>query len=243
MTYNLFFEQSGTFKNEFKKMGFVAYDYDILNDFNETDYKIDLFDQIKKAYNNNVSIFDTNIKNGDYILAFFPCVRFEAQQIMNYRGVAASMKKWDLIKKFDYNLKSINELAYFNEILNKLCIVCMRKKIKLVIENPYTTQGFLYRYWVIPPAIIDYDRTKDGDHFRKPTQYFFINCKPKNNYVNDKIDKLEIKKITETHNKVERSLISSQYARRFIKRYIIDYDYKMEAEPAEEKSIFEYLGV
>ena len=31
----LFFEQSGTFKNEFKKLGFKAFDYDILNDFGE----------------------------------------------------------------------------------------------------------------------------------------------------------------------------------------------------------------
>ena len=37
------FEQSGTFKNEFKKLGFKAFDYDILNDFGETDFKIDLF--------------------------------------------------------------------------------------------------------------------------------------------------------------------------------------------------------
>ena len=41
------FEQSGTFKNEFKKLGIEAYDYDILNDFNETDYQIDLFSEIR----------------------------------------------------------------------------------------------------------------------------------------------------------------------------------------------------
>lgn len=29
---NCLFEQSGTFKNEFKKLGFNAFDYDILND-------------------------------------------------------------------------------------------------------------------------------------------------------------------------------------------------------------------
>lgn len=40
------FEQSGTFKNEFKKLGIPAWDYDILNDYGETDYQIDLFDQI-----------------------------------------------------------------------------------------------------------------------------------------------------------------------------------------------------
>ena len=41
------FEQSGTFKNEFKKFGIEAYDYDILNDFGETDYVVDLFEHIR----------------------------------------------------------------------------------------------------------------------------------------------------------------------------------------------------
>lgn len=41
------FEQSGTFKNEFKKLGYDAYDYDIQNEFGQTDYVIDLFSQIR----------------------------------------------------------------------------------------------------------------------------------------------------------------------------------------------------
>ena len=41
------FEQSGTFKNEFKKLGVDAEDYDILNDFGETDHIIDLFAEIR----------------------------------------------------------------------------------------------------------------------------------------------------------------------------------------------------
>ena len=40
------FEQSGTFKNEFKKLGYEAFDYDIQNEFGETDYQIDLFAEI-----------------------------------------------------------------------------------------------------------------------------------------------------------------------------------------------------
>lgn len=50
MVYRCLFEQSGTFKNEFKKLGYEAYDYDILNDFGETDYQCDLFNEIEKAY-------------------------------------------------------------------------------------------------------------------------------------------------------------------------------------------------
>ena len=43
---HLLFEQSGTFKNEFKKLGIEAYDYDIANDFGETDFQVDLFNEI-----------------------------------------------------------------------------------------------------------------------------------------------------------------------------------------------------
>ena len=41
------FEQSGTFKNEFKKLGYEAYDCDILNDYMQTDFKMDLFEEIR----------------------------------------------------------------------------------------------------------------------------------------------------------------------------------------------------
>lgn len=44
------FEQSGTFKNEFKKLGMQAQDYDILNDFGQTDNVIDLFKEINNGY-------------------------------------------------------------------------------------------------------------------------------------------------------------------------------------------------
>ncbi len=44
------FEQSGTFKNEFIKLGIPAEDYDIQNNFGQTDHVIDLFAEIEKAY-------------------------------------------------------------------------------------------------------------------------------------------------------------------------------------------------
>ena len=45
-----FFEQSGTFKNEFKKLGIPAFDYDLQDNFGETDHNIDLFHEIEEAY-------------------------------------------------------------------------------------------------------------------------------------------------------------------------------------------------
>ena len=104
MKYHCFFEQSGTFKNEFKKLGYKAYDYDILNDFNETDYVIDLFNEIEKAYDNNPSIFDNFEENRDFIIAFFPCIRFEHQIRMHFKGVARNCKKMDDKQKLEYDL-------------------------------------------------------------------------------------------------------------------------------------------
>ena len=45
-----FFEQSGTFKKQFEKIGISAEDYDIQNDFGETNHVIDLFNEIEKEY-------------------------------------------------------------------------------------------------------------------------------------------------------------------------------------------------
>ena len=54
-----FFEQSGTFKNEFIKLGIPAEDYDIQDNFGETDHIIDLFKEIDDAYNGKSgTVFD-----------------------------------------------------------------------------------------------------------------------------------------------------------------------------------------
>ena len=47
MRVHCLFEQSGTFKNEFKSLGIDAVDYDILDDFGQTDHVVDLFEQIR----------------------------------------------------------------------------------------------------------------------------------------------------------------------------------------------------
>lgn len=55
---HLMFEQSGVFKNEFKKLGYEAFDYDIQNNFGQTDHVIDLFKAIEDAYDGKPSLFD-----------------------------------------------------------------------------------------------------------------------------------------------------------------------------------------
>ena len=220
MTFHLFFEQSGTFKNELRKLGYEAIDYDILNDFGQTDVVIDLFAEIEKSYAGGGSIFD-KIGEDDMIIAFFPCVRFEDQIIMNLRGDHFAGKRWDDQKRIEYSMKLHSELAHMYQLISKLVIVCIRKKIALVIENPYSSQHYLTRYWPLKPAIVDQDRRRDGDWYKKPTQYWFINCKPKNNMLFEPIEFVEERVIEKTHNQVQRSMIHPQYANRFLRQYIL----------------------
>ena len=213
------FEQSGTFKNEFKKLGYEAYDYDIENQFNETDYQLDLFNEIEKAYTGKESIFD-NISTNDLILAFFPCIRFEAQILLWFRGECASQKKWDIEKKLEYNLNLHKELHNLYDHITKLVLVAIRKSLKIMIENPYSEQHYLMKYWCIKPKLIDRDRSKLGDICKKPTAYWFINTEPKNNEIGTKIYTKDIKNINDC-NGIERSLIDKDYANNFIRKYLI----------------------
>lgn len=227
MVAHCLFEQSGTFKNEFKKLGYEAYDYDIQNEFGETDYVIDLFAEIEGGYLGKPSIFD-KISSDDLILAFFPCTRFEAKVPLWFRGENYSQRNWTLEKKLETSITMQNELTELYVLLCKLVIVCKKKNLRMVIENPYTQPHYLTTYWCLKPDLIDKDRTENGDYFKKPTQYWFINCKPFCNLVFEPIDYVEqrvitrIKKQENTTVKTERSMIHPQYANRFIRQYLIE---------------------
>ena len=84
-TVRLLFEQSGTFKSVFNELGYNAYDYDIDNKFNQTNFQIDLFNEINNAYINKPSIFD-DFNKDDLILAFFPCTYFSVQNELTILG-------------------------------------------------------------------------------------------------------------------------------------------------------------
>ena len=94
-----FFEQSGTFKNEFIKLGIPAEDYDLRNNFGETDYVVDLFAEIEKAHDNLSSLFD-EITPDDLIIAFFPCIHFCDAKTMFFKGAHISQKK--MVFRQDY---------------------------------------------------------------------------------------------------------------------------------------------
>lgn len=221
MKFYCLFEQSGTFKNEFKKLGYEAFDYDIQDEFGQTDYICDLFVDIEQAYLDKESIFD-NITEKDMILAFFPCVRFEEQIQMAFRGTQFQMKKWTDEQKLEYDLKLHKELDLMYETITKLAIVCIRKNIPLIIENPYSATHYLVKYWAIQSKVIDNDRRLRGDYYKKPTQYYFINCEPKFNMILEPQIWHKTKTIENVSNKTERSLISKEYANRFIREFVLE---------------------
>ena len=55
---HLLFEQSGTFRDEFRALGYEAQDYDIQNEYGRTDIICDLFDAIRKSYEGGASVLD-----------------------------------------------------------------------------------------------------------------------------------------------------------------------------------------
>ena len=229
MTYHCLFEQSGTFKNEFKKLGFDAIDYDILNNYGQTDVQIDLFAEIEKAYDGQASIFD-RITPNDMVLAFFPCTRFEAKIPLWFKGNAVGQKKWDIRKKLEYAMKLHEELHRNYMLISKLVLICLRGGLRLMIENPYTQPHYLTQYWPVTPALVDTNRRLRGDYMEKPTQYFFINFEPQHNFIFEPMIVQEKRlhnymHVTDGRPRVEmRSEIAPEYANRFIREFLIEKD-------------------
>lgn len=242
-----FFEQSGTFKNEFRKLGIEAYDYDILDEYGQTDFQLDLFKEIRGGYEGKPSIFD-NITKDDLIIAFFPCVRFEDQIALSFRGQASEIKKWSDKDKMLYDMKLMSELKDLYELVNKMFIICIDRGLRLIMENPYSVQHFLRRYWCLEPSVIDTDRRENGDYFRKPTQFWFLNCTPKNNFLTDGYSYNSVGSTWDTlckdhygdfaRNRTEaRSFMHPDYANRFIRRYILEGEERKE----EQQTIFDLM--
>ena len=224
-----FFEQSGTFKNEFIKLGIPAEDYDIQDNFGQTDHTDDLFKAIEDAYDGKPSLFD-NIRggqDGDLIMAFFPCIYFTGSVNPRYFTLENNnYRNLSLDEKFEKILERANHRHYFYTLLYKMVGVCLKRDIRIVIENPYSTLHYLCNNFLKNPTIVDKNRTMRGDYFVKPTGYWFFNCEPTCGYSLQK-DK-EQRTILSSRSAPQagicseyRSMISPDYARNFINDFIL----------------------
>lgn len=234
-----FFEQSGTFKNEFIKLGIPSEDYDIQDNFGQTDHVTDLFAEIEEAFTGGGKIFNTMSKN-DLIIAFFPCIYFCAYSQMsisfgctNYRCMTQRQKAEKVLER------SANREKFF-----RLAVMMIsnaeQRGLRLIMENPWSEQTFLKGNFVYPPAYVDNNRWLRGDYFKKPTAYWFIGCEPTHGFTYQK-DK-EIKRVENCKSSKqtglcseERSMISPDYARNFICDNILG----ITQEQLKEQTLFE----
>lgn len=226
------FEQSGTFKNEFRKLGYEAFDYDIQDNFGETDYVIDLFAEIEKAYASEPSVFD-GMTNNDLAIAFFPCIYFCAKSQMafylsnrNYRKLSNSEKITEILRRSD------NRNAYYGRLI-KFVAVCLERGIRMIFENPWSEQTYLKSNFLKAPDVVDMNRMERGDFFKKPTAYWFWNCEPTHGFSrqNDK----RMRRVDECRGasraglcSEERSMISPDYARNWICDFVLGKEQHLE---------------
>lgn len=215
-----FFEQSGTFKNEFRKLGIPAEDYDIQDNFGETDHTDDLFKAIEDAYDGKPSLFDS-ISEDDLIMAFFPCIYFCATSQMAFSFGCTNYRKLNMKEKTDKILERSANREYFFKLAVKMISVAEQRGLRLIMENPWSEQTFLKANFVMPPTLVDNNRMLRGDFYVKPTAYWFINSTPTSgkSYQNDKEKKTIMKArmgVKAGLCSEERSTISPDYARNFI---------------------------
>ena len=229
-----FFEQSGTFKNEFKKLGIPAEDYDIQNNFAQTDHVVDLFNEIETAYRQQATgnrqqatIFDSINPCQDLVVAFFPCIYFETIQQLYFCLAKNELQKKPKTWQIDYAIEKLEKRTMLHKLLYELTWLSYKMNFRMIIENPATPPNYLITGQNYPtPTIIDKNRMLRGDVFKKPTAYWFFNCEPTRGFTlqNDKKQKI----IQDCHRSngdglcsEERSMITPDYARNFICDFIL----------------------
>lgn len=185
-----------------------------------------MFAEIEKGYEGNPSIFD-NITKDDLIVAFFPCIYFTGStnpcyytlENINYRSLT-------LEQKLEKILERSKNRQMFYELIIKLVGTCLKKGIRIVIENPFSTMHYLHNNFFQEPSFIDNDRTLRGDFFKKPTGYWFFNCQHTIGFSYQKNKERKTVWGSKSAPRAglcseERSMISSDYARNFICDFIL----------------------
>ena len=230
MTFHFLFEQSGVFKNVLKNEGYLAFDYDISNTYGQTDFQIDLFQEIEKEYINQTvgfeqkTIFTAMRPENDFILAFFPCTHFCEANALIY-------KLWNRGGKLQFDYKNCNKLilrnqerAKYFEIYLKFCFICKQMGIPTIIENPasFGKSNFLVNYSPIDVGFYEKDRSLFGDYFKKPTNFFSINFDMKENFTLFQKN-IYTRRVESANGMLERSLMSVDYAYNFYKRFLSNF--------------------
>lgn len=223
-----FFEQSGTFKNAFIAAGVPAEDYDIQNEFGETNHATDLFAEIDKAFVNQPSVFD-GIGQNDIIMAFFPCIHFCDAKTLMFRAVHNSKRNKELHDIMRHNITLSQTREHFFKVLLRFVSVVCERHLQMVMENPWnTSRSTFLQVNFLKPTIIDHNRALRGDYYVKPTAYWFFNREPTfgESFQNRNDKPLIVYKQKGEKQETgvcdsKRSAISPTYAKNFIADFIL----------------------
>ena len=137
----------------------------------------------------------------------------------NYRALSIKQATEEILKRVE------NREKFFG-LAVKMLSVAKERGLRMIMENPWSQQTYLKANFVMPPTIVDYDRTKRGDIYKKPTAYFYINCEPttgKSYQKPKRTARIIDSKASGTAGlcSEERSMISPDYARNFICDFIL----------------------
>lgn len=160
------------------------------------------------------------------VIAFFPCIYFCAFSQMAFSFTMYNYRKKTMKEKTDLILERSANREHFFRLMVKMFSVALDKGIRMIVENPWSQQTFLKGNFVMPPSLIDNDRTLRGDYFKKPTAYWFLNCEHTfgKSIQKDKERKTIMKAKKSPQAGIcseERSMISPDYARNFICDFIL----------------------
>ena len=142
----------------------------------------------------------------------------------------------------DLILERAKKREKFFSLAVKMLCVAKDRGLRLIMENPWSEQTYLKANFVKAPDLVDMDRTKRGDVYKKPTAYWFINSEPTHGQSFQR-PKTQVKTILSSRGSSaagicseERSMISPDYARNFICDFILG---KEQEQSEKQLSLFQ----
>lgn len=99
-------------------------------------------------------------------------------------------RKWKVLRNYS------QERFYFYDLALKMTAVVQIKQLRMIIENPWHPTNFTNHFWFLRTSLIDKDRTRRGDYYRKPTAYWYVNCVPTDGESFQPTPKNQVKTIT-----------------------------------------------
>ena len=172
-------------------------------------------------------------------MAFFPCIYFCDNNELYFTGMHMNLSHLTTEKKIDTILQRSRNRQLMYELCLKFFCICDVRNIQLIVENPFAQSHYLVNNFPYKAVLIDKNRTIRGDFYKKPTQYWFLNCEPtygksfQESYIHKHIasGKPGIKGGICSE---DRSMISPDYARNFICDFILGKE-----QEYSERSLFD----